>query len=110
MNLKPARTPYLGNHLRDTCSQSPLREHCQVDLQLTQKSEPITIKLSAKSNVQAFADLILQGTEIHKPIFVTLNAQRETSDLLQKSASGAAVILRSNETIPIGTQEQNLSK
>lgn len=119
MNLKPVRTPYLGNHLRDTYSQSPLREHCQVDLRLTLKSEPVTITAVSKNNVQAFADSLVQGTEIHNQIPVTLKAQREMSDLLQKSASGAEVeelwysagrILRSNETIPVSKQELNLSK
>lgn len=90
MNFKPVRTPYLGNHLRDICSQSPLPEHCQVDLQLTQ-SEPVTINAVRKNNVQPSADLLMQRIKIHNTIPVTLNAQRDTSDLLQKSASGTTV-------------------
>ena len=58
MSLKPVRTPYSGNHLQDTCLRSPLPEHCQIDLLLTQKSKPKTTKAVGKYNLQAFANIV----------------------------------------------------
>lgn len=60
MSLKPVRTPYSGNHLQDTCLQSPLPEHCQIDLLLAQKSEPVTFKAVGIYNLQAFANTVVQ--------------------------------------------------